>query len=371
MSEIAPLQWTGKDLRILDQTKLPQEELVVTADTYADVINAIKTMQVRGAPALGVAGAYAMVLACRSLDTSNIHEIQARLQQVGEYVANARPTAVNLAWSVQRMMKVVLSTQTDVELGQRLEAEANKLYDEDVAANRRIGLLGSDLIPEKATVLTHCNTGALATAGYGTALGVIRAAWESGRQLNVIATETRPFLQGARLTAWELVQLGIPTDLIVDSAVGSVISRGQVNCVVVGADRIAANGDTANKIGTYNIAVIAHENGVPFYVAAPTSTLDLTLPSGSDIPIEERDGSEIVNWGDTRVAAEGIGVQNPAFDVTPARYITAIITEQGIATAPFTESLHRLLKERLSNPQSNMTVPMGADSHRQGASTDG
>ena len=371
MSEIAPLQWTGKDLRILDQTKLPQEELVVTADTYADVINAIKTMQVRGAPALGVAGAYAMVLACRSLDTSNINEIQARLKQVGECVANARPTAVNLAWSVQRMMKVVLSTRTGVELGHRLEAEANKLYDEDVAANRRIGLLGSDLIPEKATVLTHCNTGALATAGYGTALGVIRAAWESGRQLNVIATETRPFLQGARLTAWELVQLGIPTDLIVDSAVGSVISRGQVNCVVVGADRIAANGDTANKIGTYNIAVIAHENGVPFYVAAPTTTLDLTLPSGSVIPIEERDGSEIVNWGDTRVAAEGIGVQNPAFDVTPARYITAIITEQGIATAPFTESLHRLSNERLSNPPSNVTVPMGASSHRQGASTDG
>ncbi len=342
MPEIVPLEWTGDALRILDQTKLPQEQAVTVARIHGDVVRAIQNMQVRGAPAIGVAGAYAIVLAVKAVDTPDLRRLLSYLTDVGKEIAGARPTAVNLRWAVERMLKVAFPCRSVAELHQRLETEAVAIHREDVEGNRHMGALGAGLLPQEGAVLTHCNTGALATAGYGTALGVIRAAWEGGKKFRVLITETRPFLQGARLTAWELVQLGIPTDLIVDSAAGYMLARGEVGCVIVGADRIAANGDVANKIGTYTLAVLAHENDVPFYVAAPISTLDLSLPSGVDIPIEERPPEEVLQWGDRTIAPKGINVRNPAFDVTPYRYVTAIITEQGIARPPYAEELRRL-----------------------------
>ena len=345
MPEIVPLEWTGEALRILDQTKLPQEQAVIVARTYSDVVHAIKTMQVRGAPAIGVAGAYAMVLAVKAVDTPDLRRLFNYLSDVGKEVASARPTAANLRWAVERMLGVVFPSRSVAELRQRLEEQAVTIHKDDVAGNRRIGALGAELLPKDGTILTHCNAGALATGGYGTALGVIRAAWEQNKKFRVLVTETRPFLQGARLTAWELVQLGIPTDLIVDSAAGSFLARGEVGSVIVGADRIAANGDVANKIGTYPLAVLAHENGVPFYVAAPISTLDLSLPSGDTIPIEDRAPEEVTSWGDKLMVPKGINVRNPAFDVTPHRYVTAIITERGVARPPYDEALRLLAEE--------------------------
>ncbi|MBI4199727.1 MAG: S-methyl-5-thioribose-1-phosphate isomerase [Chloroflexi bacterium] len=340
---MVPLEWTGDALRVLDQTRLPWEQSFVVARSHRDVVRAIRDMRVRGAPALGVAGAYALALAGRELNASNLRELQASLSRVGEEVASARPTAVNLRWAVDRMLRTASSCTSLAELPKRLEAEAVALHQEDVAANQRLSRLGADVLPQEGTVLTHCNAGALATGGYGTALGVIRAAWEQGKRLRAMVTETRPFLQGARLTTWELLQLGIPTQLIVDSAAGSLLAQGEVRCVIVGADRIAANGDVANKIGTYSLAVLARENRVPFYVAAPTSTLDLSLPSGALIPIEERSGEEVLRWGEGRIAPAGVSVRNPAFDVTPARYVTAIITERGVAWPPFDETLRALV----------------------------
>ncbi len=344
MPEIVSLEWAGDTLRILDQTKLPQEQAVVVARTPNDVVNAIKTMQVRGAPAIGVAGAYAMVLAAKGVDTADLGRMQSYLYEAGKQVASARPTAVNLKWAVDRMLKAAREANSVPALRQRLETEAMAIQQEDVAANRRMGALGAELLPAEGTVMTHCNAGALATAGYGTALGVIRAAWEKSHKIKVVANETRPLLQGARLTAWELAQMGIPTTLVVDSAAGSLMARGEISCVVVGADRIAANGDTANKIGTYTLAVVAHENGVPFYVAAPTSTLDMSIPSGKAIPIEERPPEEVVRWGDRIIAPKGISVRNPAFDVTPAKYITAIITEKGVVRPPYEEELRKVME---------------------------
>ncbi len=340
--EIVPLQWSGDALRILDQTKLPQEQAVVVARSYEQVIGAIRAMQVRGAPAIGIAGAYAMVLAVKAVDTPDLRRLLSYLADVSKEVASARPTAVNLKWAVTRVLNSAFRGRSVAELRQNVEAEAAAIHKEDVAGNRRIGLLGAELLPKEGTVLTHCNAGALATGGYGTALGVIRAAWENGKKLRVLATETRPFLQGARLTAWELAQMGIPTELIVDSAAGSMMARKEVACVVVGADRVAANGDVANKIGTYSLAVLAHENGVPFYVAAPISTLDMSLTSGDLIPIEERSADEVTRWGNNAIAPKGIKVRNPAFDVTPHRYVSAIITERGIAREPYEESLKKL-----------------------------
>ena len=258
------------------------------------------------------------------------------------------PTAANLKWAVARMLGIVSSCRSVVELRQRLEAEAVAIHREDVEGNRRMGTLGAELLPSDGAVLTHCNTGALATGGFGTALGVIRAAWGQGKRFRVVITETRPFLQGARLTSWELVQLGIPTDLIVDSAAGSVLARGEVGCVIVGADRIAANGDTANKIGTYTLAVLAHENNIPFYVVAPTNTLDLSLSSGDGIAIEERAAEEVTHWGEKSIAPKGVNVRNPAFDVTPHQYVTAIITEQAIARPPYEESLRRIMEGKVA-----------------------
>ena len=343
MPEIVPLQWTGEALRILDQTKLPQEQAVTIARTYEQVLHAIRTMQVRGAPAIGIAGAYALVLAVKGVDTVDLRRIMSYLADAGKAIGDARPTAVNLRWAVDRMMSVTSRCHSVAELRQNLEAEAVAIHQEDVAGNRLMGALGAELLPKEGAVLTHCNAGALATGGYGTALGVIRAAWEKRKGLKVLVTETRPFLQGARLTAWELTQMGIPAELIVDSAAGSMMARKQVGCVVVGADRIAANGDVANKIGTYSLAVLAHENGLPFYVAAPISTVDLSTPTGDQIPIEERAPEELTQWGDRLVVPKGIAVRNPAFDVTPHRYVTAIITERGIARPPYDEELRKLV----------------------------
>lgn len=344
MPEIVPLEWTGDTLRILDQTKLPQEQAVVVARTFSDVAEAIQTLQVRGAPAIGVAAAYAMVLAVKSVETLNTERLVSYLSEVEKEMLNTRPTAVNLRWALNRMMTVAQQGSSPGQLRQILEEEAVSIHRENVAANRRIGELGASLLPKDGAVLTHCNTGALATAGYGTAIGVIRAAWEEGNRFHVMVTETRPLLQGARLTAWELVQLGIPTDLIVDSAAGSVLASGEVKCVIVGADRIAANGDVANKIGTYPLAVLAHEFDIPFYVAAPTSSVDLSLASGDEIPLEERDPEEVTMWNGRSTAPKGITVRNFAFDVTPNRYLTAIITERGIARPPLDQALGNLVE---------------------------
>ena len=343
-TEIVPLEWAGDALRILDQTRLPHQQLFIEACNYGTVVHAIKSMQVRGAPAIGIAGAYAVALAAMEIEADDLTSFRARLPDIAEEIAHARPTAVNLRWAVQRMLAVANEGPTIDLVRQRLVDEAVSIHREDVEANRRIGALGAELLPKEGSVLTHCNAGALATGGYGTALGVIRAAWERGLRLHVYATETRPVLQGARLTAWELVQMGIPTDLIVDSAAGSVMATGSVGCVVVGADRIAANGDVANKIGTYSLSILAREHSVPFYVAAPISTLDISLASGEDIPIEERSGEEILSWAQVLTAPEGVGVHNPAFDVTPSRYVTAIITERGVAKPPYEESLRHLVE---------------------------
>ena len=342
MPEIVPLEWTGDSLRMLDQTMLPQEEAVVTARTHMDVVQAIRSLQIRGAPAIGVAGAYALVLAAKAVSTLDLQRMFNYLADVGKEVASARPTARNLQWAVARMLNVAYSTRSVSDMRRRMEAEAIAIHQEDLAANRSIGRLGAELLSSGDVVLTHCNTGALATAGYGTALGAIRAAWENGKNIKVIVTETRPVLQGARLTMWELVQMGIPAELIVDSAAGTYLARGEVSCVLVGADRVSANGDTANKIGTYPLAVVARENGVPFYVVAPTSTLDMSLASGDGIQIEERDLEEVYRFGKMATTPKGIKARNPAFDVTPHRYVSGIVTEKGVVRPPFTEELRKL-----------------------------
>jgi methylthioribose-1-phosphate isomerase len=316
---VQPIRWRGDALDLLDQRKLPREEIYVTCRTPAEVADAIRTMVVRGAPAIGVTAAFGMALA--KLRGEDVNEA-ARLLRA------TRPTAVNLAWAIERMLR------TDGSV-----AEAEAMFEEDVEANRRIGRFGADLLGSRATLLTHCNAGALATAGYGTALGVIRSAVEQGKQIAVFADETRPYLQGARLTAWELQQDGIDVTLITDNMAGHFFQQGKFDAVVVGADRIAANGDTANKIGTYTVAVLAHAHGVPFYVAAPISTIDVRTADGSGIPIEERDTSEVTEIGGISIAPDGISVRHPAFDVTPARLITAIITERGVLRAPFGESI--------------------------------
>jgi len=316
--EVQPIRWRGDRLELLDQRLLPDQAVYVTCRSAADVAAAIRDMVVRGAPAIGCAAAFGVVLSRGSPESF-------------EVLAKSRPTAVNLFWALERMKKA-----------QDLEAEAIAIYDEDLAANRAIGRLGAELIRERSRVMTHCNTGALATAGYGTALGVIRAS--KGKNISVIANETRPYLQGARLTAWELVQEGIPCTLITDSMAGHLMSKGEVDVVIVGADRVAANGDVANKIGTYPLAVLAKRHGIPFYVAAPLSTFDPKIPDGSHIPIEERPAAEVTGYRGTRWAPEGVSVRNPAFDVTPAELITAIISEKGIASPPYRESIAALMK---------------------------
>ncbi len=321
---------------MIDQTRLPREEAYVTCRTYGEVADAIRSMVIRGAPAIGVAAAMGVALGVlRSAD---------RFEDICDTLARTRPTAVNLFWAIDRMRKLYESLRGRPidEIRAHLVSEAQQIRLEDIAINQAIGQHGAALVPDGKTILTHCNAGALATAGYGTALGVVRAAVASGKKVDVFADETRPFLQGARLTVWELQQDGIAATLITDSMAGHFLKSGRIGCVVVGADRIAANGDVANKVGTYSVAVLAKENGVPFFVAAPISTLDLTLESGDEIPIEQRAASEVTHVFGVQVAPDETRVENPAFDVTPNRYVTAIITERGVARAPYTESLRAL-----------------------------
>jgi methylthioribose-1-phosphate isomerase len=325
MSILSPLKWQDGKLLLLDQRRLPAEEIWISYDDYREVASAIRQMVVRGAPAIGCAAAFGYALGVRA---------GAAPAEVLAVLRATRPTAVNLFWALER----VAAAADPV-------AEAIAIWKDDIDRCLRIGRHGAPLLPESGQILTHCNAGALATGGYGTALGVIRAARAAGKRITVLADETRPFLQGARLTAWELARDQIPVTIITDNMAGALMARGEVQAVVVGADRIARNGDTANKIGTYAVAVLAREHGVPFYVAAPLSTVDLATPDGAHIPIEERDEREVTHLAGVRVAPEGVPVRNPAFDVTPARYIRAIITEAGVAEAPFTESLAALADE--------------------------
>lgn len=337
------VEWLGDRLRLIDQTRLPRRLVYVDCRDYRQVVSAIKEMKVRGAPAIGVAAAYGIALGALKIKTKIKAEFDARLDEVFSAFATSRPTAVNLFRTIDRMKQATMKAGSVPEAKQTLLEEAKQVHTEEEAATLRLSQLGTELIEDGATVLTHCNTGPLATAGYGTALGIIRAAVVAGKKIGVIATETRPLLQGARLTAWELMQYNIPVTLITDSMAGHFIKQGKVHCVIVGADRIAANGDVANKIGTYTLAVLASEHGVPFYVAAPTSTIDLSITSGDDIPIEERSPDEVTHIAGVRIAPEGVAAASPAFDVTPHRYITAIITENGIAREPFDQNLKALL----------------------------
>ena len=339
---VETIQWTDAGIVMIDQTRLPLIEEFVTCRTYQEVAQAITSMVIRGAPAIGVAAAMGVALGVLHASEATL---DSEFETICSTLAATRPTAVNLFWAIDRMQRLYASLRGRPidEIRAALVREARQIYLDDIAINRAIGANGAALVPDGKTVLTHCNAGALATAGYGTALGVIRAAVAAGKHIDVFADETRPFLQGARLTVWELQQDNIPVTLITDNMAGHFLHSGRIGCVVVGADRIARNGDVANKIGTYAVAVLAHENGVPFYVAAPVSTLDLTLSSGDRIPIEQRPAQEVIEIFGTEVAPSGTAVQNPAFDVTPARYVTAIITEMGIARPPFATSLPALL----------------------------
>lgn len=346
---IKTLEWTAEGVVLIDQRLLPLREEYRLCRTYLEVAEAIRSMVVRGAPAIGVAAAMGIALGVRQSQASEGSALRAEFEKICETLAATRPTAVNLFWAIRRMRHVfdgLLAQGAGVnDIRQRLQEEALAIQQEDIEANKAMGQHGAALVPDGKTVMTVCNAGTLATAGYGTALGVIRSAVGQGKNIDVMALETRPFLQGARLTAWELQKDGIPTTLITDNMAGYFLCAGQIGCVVVGADRIAANGDVANKIGTYTVAVLAKENGVPFYVAAPLSTIDLAIPSGEAIPIEQRAESEVTEIQGVRIAPSGIAVRNPAFDVTPHAYVAAIITERGIATAPYEESL-RWLKEK-------------------------
>ncbi len=339
MREIRPIKWVNGVLELLDQTRLPSEEVTVEVHDYREAAAAIRNLTVRGAPAIGVTAAYAVAMAARQVEATDHRDFLAQLSSAAAEVSAARPTAVNLQWAVNRMMETAAAETELSRVPQRLLEEAQRVQREDEQTNRRMGEHGKGLMPEGGSVLTHCNAGALATSGFGTALGVIRAGWEDGKRFRVYNTETRPVLQGARLTAWEFQQLGIPSTLVVDSAAGMLMERGQISCVITGADRIAANGDTANKIGTYTLAVLAREHRIPFYVAAPVSTVDLNLATGDDIQIEERSPEEVTRIQGVPTAPEGVAAINPAFDVTPHRYLSAIITEAGVARAPYLESL--------------------------------
>ncbi len=327
---VETILWTDDGVVMIDQRRLPREEVFVTCRTYEEVAEAIRNMTIRGAPAIGVAAAMGVALGVQA---------GADFEKVCSTLGATRPTAVNLFWGIERMKRVHAECGGDAG---RLVEEAKQVRVEDIAICEAIGRNGADLVPDGKTVLTHCNAGALATAGYGTALGVIRSAVAAGKKIDVFADETRPFLQGARLTAWELQHDGIPVKLITDNMAGYFLQSGRIGCVVVGADRIAANGDVANKIGTYSVAVLAKENNVPFYVAAPISTLDLSIPTGKQIPIEQRAAEEVTHVFGVPVAPENIAVENPAFDVTPNRYVTAIITERGVARAPYEDALRKL-----------------------------
>jgi len=344
LSVIQTLEWTDSGVRFIDQTKLPTEERYVTCKTCEQVADVIRNMVVRGAPAIGVAAAMGIALGVSNSRAETVGELKQDFDQCCELVRKTRPTAVNLFWAIRRMQDKFESLRIRPlpKIRQALIEEAQRMHAEDIAANQAMGRLGATLMPASGGVLTHCNAGALATCGYGTALGVIRAAVEQGKKIHVYADETRPFLQGSRLTAWELMKDGIPTTVISDNMAGAMMKAGKIGAIVVGADRIAANGDVANKIGTYTVAVLAKEHNVPFYVAAPFSTIDLETADGSKIPIEQRSPTEVTHIAGRQMTPEGVQIENPAFDVTPAKYVTAIVTERGIARAPYGESLARL-----------------------------
>jgi len=341
---IKTLEWTSGGVRFIDQTKLPTEEVYVTCKTYQEVAAAIRDMIVRGAPAIGVAAAMGLALGVQQSKTADVQTLRTDFDEMAKIIGATRPTAVNLFWAIRRMKEKFESvgSQPLPQIKAVLVREAQQMHVEDIAANEAMGRHGATLMPASGGVLTHCNAGALATCGYGTALGVIRAAVEAGKQIHVFADETRPFLQGARLTAWELMKDGIQTTVIADNMAGAMMRQGKIKAVVVGADRIAANGDVANKIGTYTVAVLAREHNIPFYVAAPWSTVDMNTLTGDQIPIEQRPHREITHHGGKQMAPDGVLVENPAFDVTPAKYVTAIITERGIAKAPYPEAMEDL-----------------------------
>jgi methylthioribose-1-phosphate isomerase len=341
---IRTLEWTNDGVVFIDQTKLPTEEVYVTCRTYQEVADAIVTMIVRGAPAIGVAAAMGVALGAKQSKATNHAAFELEFEKICSDLAATRPTAVNLFWAIKRMQRKFeeVASSPIAQIKDALVREARQMHVEDIAINETMGRNGAALMPSSGGVLTHCNAGALATAGYGTALGVIRAAVESGKQIHVFADETRPFLQGSRLTAWELMKDGIATTLISDNMAGAMMRMGKINAVIVGADRIAANGDVANKIGTYTVAVLAKEHGIPFYVAAPWSTVDLETPDGNAIPIEQRSPKEVTHLAGKQIAPDGVKVENPAFDVTPSKYVTAIITERGVARAPYQETLSTL-----------------------------
>jgi len=343
------IEWKNNMVVMIDQRLLPNEEVYRTYMDFLDVAEAIREMVIRGAPAIGVAAAMGIALGAIDIKSKERKEFVKQFNHICNVMAHTRPTAVNLFWAIDRMKRIVKENPKlgADELKERLVEEAKRIYEEDIEINRQMGRHGSKLIKNRATVLTHCNAGALATAGYGTALGVIRAAIEEGKKIKVFADETRPFLQGSRLTAWELMKDGIDTTLITDNMSGYIMKKGLIDAVIVGADRIAANGDVANKIGTYSVAVLAKEHKIPFYVAAPISTIDLKIKSGDSIPIEERDIREVTHIKDIPIAPNAVKVKNPAFDVTPNRFVTAIITEKGIVRKPFGKNLSRLVR-RLS-----------------------
>jgi len=343
------IEWKNNMVVMIDQRLLPNEEVYRTYMDFLDVAEAIREMVIRGAPAIGVAAAMGIALGAIDVKSKERKEFVKQFNHICNVMAHTRPTAVNLFWAIDRMKRIVKENPKlgADELKERLVEEAKRIYEEDIEINRQMGRHGSKLIKNRATVLTHCNAGALATAGYGTALGVIRAAIEEGKKIKVFADETRPFLQGSRLTAWELMKDGIDTTLITDNMSGYMMKKGLIDAVIVGADRIAANGDVANKIGTYSVAVLAKEHKIPFYVAAPISTIDLKIKSGDSIPIEERDIREVTHIKDIPIAPNAVKVKNPAFDVTPNRFVTAIITEKGIVRKPFGKNLSRLVR-RLS-----------------------
>jgi len=343
MADSQPIAWLSNKVRLIDQTRLPQEEVYLELSTCQEVAQAIKEMKIRGAPAIGVASAYGVALGALEIKANSKDEFMIKLQGMIQTIESTRPTAINLFMSTGRLLKVAEAVNSVDRIKEALVKEAVKIHSEEASATRSLSRFGAELIADGATILTHCNTGSLATTGYGTALGVIKYAHEQGKKIRVFATETRPRLQGARLTAWELKQAHVPFTLITDSMAGYFMSRGEISSVIVGADRIAANGDTANKIGTYTLAVLAMEHGIPFYVTAPTTTIDPSLASGAEIPIEERCPEEITHIKGISIAPEGIKAANPAFDVTPHLYITAIITEKGVVTEPYGERLGKIL----------------------------
>ncbi|MEA3345937.1 MAG: S-methyl-5-thioribose-1-phosphate isomerase [Chloroflexota bacterium] len=340
------VEWDQGCVKLIDQRRLPQEYIIQSFCDYQGVARAIREMYIRGAPAIGAAAAFGMALAARNSSASSPAELLGDLQQAAQLLRATRPTAVNLSWAVERMLRRAQQMTAGADVSSITDAllhEAQALADEDVETNKLIGTHGAEVVPKGARILTHCNAGSLATVDYGTALGVVRAAHDQGKVTRVFVDETRPRLQGARLTAWELTREGIPMTLIADNAAGHLMRTGQIDLVVVGADRIAANGDVANKIGTYKLAVTSQENGIPLYVAAPTSTIDLSVPTGDDIPIEEREAREVTHISGMRIAPEGVEVYNPAFDVTPHRYVTGVITEKGIIRPPLERNLQRVI----------------------------